>query len=77
MPSQLSKDGASISSVRSTVDTPSPIPFPPAPPSPDSAAAGSDKVRLVPSASDQPSATGAVTIPVPQTVPHYQGESAS
>jgi hypothetical protein len=35
---------------------------------------GSDEVRLVPSASDQPSATGAVTIPVPQTVPHYQGE---
>jgi hypothetical protein len=31
------KDVASISSVRSAVDTPSPIPFLPAPPSPDSA----------------------------------------
>ena len=66
--------------MRSAVDTPSRIPFPRfslAPPLPDSAAAGFHEVQLVPSASDHSSATGTVTIPVPQTASHYRDERAS
>jgi hypothetical protein len=66
--------------VCSAVDTPSRIPFPQfslAPPLPDNTAAGLHRVQLVPSASNHPSATGTVTIPVPQTATHYRGERAS